>query len=87
MIESTVNDYPPLKEWLDKHSARFCYALTPPKSDRQSPRIEAWRVKATIVLVVLYPKNAAGHGGWDLYTSCGVNKITETLVDAEARIQ
>jgi hypothetical protein len=80
--ESKTGEHAHLHAWLDARNARFCYALKPPKGDKTSPRIEAWRVGAAIVLVMLYPNN-----GWDVYTSCGDNNIEVTLADANARTQ
>lgn len=82
------SNYPELERWLDEHNARFCYRLrstSPPNGD---PAVEGWRVGAVIVLITFYPATSnCPRGGWDIYTACGANDITETLTDAEARIR
>lgn len=86
-MKSTYNDHPPLVEWLNKHNARFCYVLDPPRSEVAiTPRIEAWRVGAAIVLVVLYPLKDGKPTGWSLFTEPNTTLIKETFADVELRI-
>lgn len=84
-----VSNYPPLKEWLDKHEAR-CMSQVP---SHEKPRdadydwtpqsyIEFWIVNRRAVILVV----RAHKMGWDIYTAADTPKVAETLLDAERRV-
>lgn len=85
-----VDNYPPLRDWLNKHEARCMWQI--PLNERPSDAEHDWAPQAYVecylisgrrlVIVVVH----ANKGGWDIYTDANTNKIAETLADAEQRL-
>lgn len=84
-----VENYPPLKEWLDKHEAR-CIWQVPAQHESERARayptfyVELWlfpKTNRTAIIIVHSNK-----GGWDIHTPAGTNRVAETLEDAERRL-
>ena len=83
-----VSNYPPLKEWLDKHDAT-CMWQVPSNPDpgydidwAPVSYIECWLVNGRPVIVVV----RADKMGWDIFTDCNSARVDETLADAEKRV-
>ncbi len=82
-----VSNYPPLAVWLEKHEARCMWQLPlGGEPDEPTAYVEHYMIvkgnKASLFVVVVH---ANGHG-WEIYTPCDSNMITETLEDAEKRL-
>jgi hypothetical protein len=83
-----VSNYPPLKEWLDKHEARCMWQIPSHPRDEGDldwyPQyyIEGWLVKKRIVVLQIYSNKM----GWNIFTDCGSNKVDDALADAEQRL-
>lgn len=87
-----VSNYPPLKEWLDKHEARCMWQI--PMQCEHSYRddgrdyptayVECWVFPKTHKLAVI-TIHAERHG-WEIYTPGDSPKVVETLADAEKRL-
>lgn len=74
-----LENYPPLKEWIDKHG-HSCMWDAKTSGDC---RVEAWLVQPELSLVILTIRPF--RRGWDLFTSCQSNNIAETIRDANVR--
>lgn len=81
----SVNQYKPLKEWLDLHDAVWVWTAIP-STNPHGPVIEGWRVGSAIVHVILHADRSYEPGGWDLAATPTTIKIDETFADIEARI-
>jgi len=80
-----VDNYPPLKAWLDRHEARCNWQL-PLGGTKDNPTgfVESFMVKdGGEVIVVIHARQL----GWNLYTPCHSNGIAATLADADARLR
>lgn len=78
-----LENYPPLKAWLDKHSARCQWQVDRNEEIRSHDvRIEQWLVDGAIVIIIL----RACQRGWDIFTACPSLSIEATFLDAEKRI-
>lgn len=71
-----VENYPPLKAWLDRNQAKCQFQQPYGKH-----MIEGWLVAEVMVVIIVY----ADRGGWDLFTPCQDTNIEATLRDAAAR--
>lgn len=75
-----VSNYPPLREWLEKHEARCMWQEgTGPKDNPDF--VECWIVNGVAMIVVVH----ANRRGWDIFTPCRDSSIEATLTDAELR--
>jgi hypothetical protein len=84
-----LSNYPPLKEWLDKHDARCLWQApqNPQPSDADSDwtpvaYVEGWRIRARQFILIVY----ANKGGWDIFTPADSQIIDASLLDAERRL-
>jgi hypothetical protein len=84
-----VDNYPQLKQWLDKHEAACMWQAPREERPRRagcdwSPRayIECWLVGGRPLIIVVY----ANKMGWEVYTSANSVSISDTLNDAENRL-
>lgn len=76
-----VDNYPPLKAWLDKHEARCNWQL--PLSKRGETFVESWSMpNGHDFLLTIH----AYRRGWNLYTADRRGEIVVTLEDAEERL-
>lgn len=77
--EPTIENYPPLRDWLTKINARCLW-----QADTQSSlrAVEAWSANGAVFLIVLYEQQR----GWSIFTDCDTNDIQLALLDAEKRI-
>lgn len=78
-----VENYPPLKEWLDKNNAR-CDWQSPvgPEKDPVA-YVEQWYINGKSAFLVTIRSNQMG---WEIFTSGNDVRIPQTLKDAEERI-
>lgn len=78
-----LENYPPLKEWLDKHDARCVWQIDRENASYQHDvRVEQWIVNGATVIIVL----CAAKRGFDVYTACPALSIEASLLDAEKRV-
>lgn len=80
-----VENYPALKEWLNKIGARCLEQVPGPKMAKSKDPtfyIEKWICGAR----EFYVEVRANQLGWNVYTGCASGLITDTLRDAEQRI-
>jgi len=77
-----VDNYPALKEWLNKHKA-FCQWQLP-MGDKDAPQayVECWQIGNRQVIVLVHAKQ----GGWNIFTDTNDNRIDATLADATKRL-
>lgn len=85
-----VENYPPLREWLDKHDGRCMWQIPMQcehaRQDRSPPTayIEMWMFpKSNEQLIIEVRSNKMG---WNIYSSTTSHEIYETLADAERRL-
>lgn len=80
-----VENYPPLKAWLDKWDMR-CQEQHPIGGTPASPTayLEIWSAPRATGLVYVLVR--AYRHGWDLLTGVSTNSVPETLADAEQRM-
>lgn len=76
-----VENYPPLKAWLDEHGARCNWQV--PLSKREETFIESWSMPNGYDFIVLIH---AHRRGWNLYTAKQKGEVAATLADAELRL-
>lgn len=84
-----VSNYPPLREWLDKHDARCMWQV--PSQEKPSDAeydwvpqayIECWIVGQRQCIIIVRGNKM----GWEIYTDGNTPRIVETLADAERRL-
>jgi len=84
-----VSNYPPLREWLNKHDARCMWQV--PSQERPNEAdydwvpqayIECWIVGRRPCIIVVRGDKM----GWEIYTDGDTHRIDETLLDAERRL-
>lgn len=81
-----VENYPALKEWLNKIGARCLEQVPGPKMAKSKDPtfyIEKWICGSH----EFYIEVRANRLGWNIYTGCASSMIAETLQDAEQRIE
>lgn len=79
-----IHNYPPLRDWLNKHEARCNWQIPLGDPDRPNAYVESWTFAGAtgeVIIVVL-----ANQNGWNLYTPHTGNKIDDSLIDAEHRL-
>lgn len=79
--EPYVDNYPDLRDWLKKHGAKCWWQL---EVSGGNAFVEQWVVgpRSVALIVVVHAK---GHG-WEIFTACQSNKVSNTLNDAEERL-
>lgn len=77
-----VDNYPLLKNWLDKHHAICDWQLAQGREDAPLMYVEQWRIKNRCFVVLIYNNNR----GWEICTPCGANSASTTFEDAEKRL-
>ncbi len=77
-----VSNYPPLDEWLAKHSARRAWKLPAGPVSAPSMSVEGWLIGGQLFVIIVH----ANRGGWDLFTSCPENSAQISLADADKRL-
>lgn len=88
-----VEQYEPLKGWLDLHDARPAWATTPTQewgvdvsNKANGPVVEGWRIASSIVYVILHPDRNGLPGGWDLAAPPSTTDIKTTFDDIEKQL-
>ena len=81
--EPYTSNYPPLQTWLEEHKAQ-CMWEHHLWNDGQPTTCVAMYLfqKGAMALIITHSDKR----GWKLMTSCGSNKVADTLADAEARM-
>lgn len=79
----SASDHPVLDAWLDKHDARFLWRQ---QGNKNAPIIEGWRIKARVVLVLLFPIKDGKPGGWDLVAELDTSDISQTFAAIETEL-
>ncbi len=84
-----VSNYPPLREWLDKHDARCMWQVPANEKPRDAdyglvPQayIECWIVGRRPCIIIVRGDKM----GWELYTDADTPRIDDSLADAERRL-
>jgi hypothetical protein len=77
-----IDNYPPLKEWLNKHEARCYWQFPLGDVDNPTAFVEQWRIGANVVVVIV----RADQMGWDIYLPCKSHMIDETFAEVEDRL-
>lgn len=70
-----------LRTWLDDHKAHFLWSVDGPEENEHIKSIECWRLGSTTIMIKHWRD---GHG-FDIYTHCPSNSISESFKDAEER--
>jgi hypothetical protein len=74
-----------LAKWLADRDGRCVWSvLVDTRRGSSSSRpwtLDGWIVNGQVLIVQLHPD-----GGWEIFTACTSNKISETLADAERRL-
>lgn len=82
-----VENYPPLKAWLDKHDAVRVHqfqggGVCASWAFGADLCVEIWRINGYPFVIQIYGHNR----GWNILTSLDTNSIPDTLRDAEIRL-
>lgn len=78
-----VANYPPLDEWLKKHSGYCQWQIPLGDSSDPSAYVEAWMFPGGMIAILVVHAN---QNGWDIYTPSGEPRIDATLADAAGRL-
>lgn len=84
-----VENYPPLKEWLDKHDAR-CMWQVPMQCEHErdgappTAYVEQYMFPKSNRMAIIFVH--ARRMGWDIYVASNDRKVDSTLEDAERRL-
>jgi hypothetical protein len=77
-----IDNYPPLKSWLDEHDARCQWQLPLGPKTNPTAYIEGWLVGTTMCIIGVYSRQL----GWYIYTTSGDNTVAGALADASKRL-
>jgi len=87
-----ISNYPPLKDWLNKHEARCMWQLPMQQPNSSTGEyeydfgptayVECWLVYRRPVIIVVH----ANKNGWEIYSALDDLKISATLADVERRV-
>lgn len=76
-------NYPALETWLREREARCNWQVLRGRMDGHHQYIESWTIGTTSFLLIV----SSHRHGWDVFTSCGLPLVEETLADADARLK
>ncbi len=77
-----TSNYPDLEEWIHGNEGRCAWQILHGDQDAFHSYVELWQFEKGQAIVLVH----SHHRGWDIFTPCRSNKVTDTLEDAYERI-